>query len=95
MIGTRSSTRNGISSIYTTGGRGRPAIARPADFDQMLAIASQLPTGFDFGRVDLYNVDGRIHFGELTLTPMAGYLKLRPESRDLKLGEKWNVWSQA
>ena len=73
----------------------RPAIARPANFERMLAIASQLSTGFDFVRVDLYNVDGRIYFGELTFTPMAGYLKLRPESWDLKLGEKWTVWSQA
>lgn len=73
----------------------RPAIARPANFERMLAIASQLSTGFDFVRVDLYNVDGRIYFGELTFTPMAGYLKLRPESWDLKLGEKWTAWSQA
>jgi hypothetical protein len=46
-------------------------------------------------RVDLYNLDGRIYFGELTFTPLAGYLKLQPESWDLKLGNKWNVWSEA
>jgi teichuronopeptide biosynthesis TupA-like protein len=85
----------GSVSRISREGVARPAIARPASFERMLEIASQLSTGFDFVRVDLYNVDGRIYFGELTFTPMAGYLKLRPERWDLRLGEKWNVWSPA
>jgi teichuronopeptide biosynthesis TupA-like protein len=88
-------TQWNLLDLHYREGVARPAIARPASFERMLEIASQLSTGFDFVRVDLYNVDGRIYFGELTFTPMAGYLKLRPDRWDLKLGEKWNVWSQA
>jgi len=71
----------------------RPAIAKPINFEQMIFIASQLSAGFDFVRVDLYNVDGKTCFGELTFTP-AGSLTLRPESWDLKLGEKWMMSSE-
>jgi hypothetical protein len=46
---------------------------------------------FDFVRVDLYNIDGHIYFGEFTFTPTAGELKLQPESWDLKLGDKWDM----
>jgi len=73
----------------------RPAIARPRNFEQMLLIASQLSAGFDFVRVDLFNVEGKVYFGELTFTPMAGDLKLRPESWDLMLGEKWKMSSES
>jgi hypothetical protein len=66
----------------------RPAVSKPKNFEQMLFVASELSAGFDFVRVDLYNVDGKIYFGELTFTP-AGSLKLQPSVWDKKLGEKW------
>ena len=69
----------------------RPVLAKPINFDQMLLLASQLSAGFDFVRVDLYNIEGKIYFGELTFTPMAGEMMLRPEAWDLKLGEKWKT----
>jgi hypothetical protein len=77
--------------LYYREGVSRPAIAKPINFEQMISIASQLSTGFDFVRVDLYNLEGKIYFGEFTFTPTAGQLKLRPESWDLKLGEKWEM----
>ena len=70
-------------------GASRPCIAKPTNFEQMSSIASRLSADFDFVRVDLYNLDGRICFGEFTFTPVAGGLKLRPEGWDLRLGEKW------
>jgi hypothetical protein len=77
--------------LYYREGVSRPAIAKPINLEQMISIASRLSAGFDFVRVDLYNLDGQIYVGELTFTPTAGELKLRPESWDLKLGEKWEV----
>lgn len=77
--------------LYYREGVSRPAIARPMNFEQMMSIASRLSTGFDFVRIDLYNLNGKIYFGECTFTPMAGEIKLRPESWDLKLGEKWEM----
>ena len=46
---------------------------RPANFDAMLKVAETLSADFDFVRVDLYSVQGKVYFGELTLTPHQGY----------------------
>lgn len=43
----------------------------PAELEQMISIASRLSQGFPFVRVDLYDADGRVYFGELTFTPAA------------------------
>ena len=69
----------------------RPWIPKPANLDQMLALAAKLSVGFGYVRVDLYNVSGRIYFGELTFTSAAGIIKYTPEFWDLKLGEKWDL----
>ena len=39
---------------------------KPENLDEMIAVAEQLSQGFPELRVDLYNVKGRIYFGELT-----------------------------
>jgi hypothetical protein len=75
-------------------GASRPAIAKPINFEQMISIASLLSAGFGFVRIDLYNLDGKIYFGEFTFTHAAGNYKLRPEGWDLKLGEKWEMSSE-
>ena len=50
-------------------------IPRPKCLDEMLHIASVLSEGLDYARVDLYAVGGTtIIFGEITLTPMGGWL---------------------
>ena len=72
----------------------RPAIAKPNNFEQMISIASELSVGFDFVRIDLYNLDGKTYFGEFTFTHTAGNYKLRPEIWDVKLGEKWEMSSE-
>jgi len=41
----------------------------PACFDEMKRIAAKLSQGFPFVRVDLYDIDGRPVFGEMTFTP--------------------------
>jgi hypothetical protein len=67
----------------------RPEFPRPAGLEEMRGLAARLAAGFDFVRVDLYHVDGRIRFGELTFTPTAGLMKLRPERWDERLGAMW------
>ena len=42
-------------------------------FNRMLEIARELSRGIDFVRVDLYNVCGKIFFGEMTFTTSAGF----------------------
>lgn len=41
----------------------------PDNYNQMVSIAKQLSNNFEFLRVDLYNVEGKVYFGELTLYP--------------------------
>ena len=63
-------------------------IDQPAGLEQMLAIASTLSSGLAFVRVDLYNIAGRILFGEMTFTPAAGQMHL-PRAWDERLGALW------
>jgi TupA-like ATPgrasp len=57
----------------------------------MLTVAAELSKDIDFVRVDLYNANGKIFFGELTFNPRAGNIRFKPESWDTKLGQKWKI----
>ena len=48
---------------------------RPSSIDKMLDIARTLSNGIRYVRVDLYDLEGIIKFGEMTFTPMGGYGK--------------------
>jgi hypothetical protein len=88
-------TQWNLLDLYYREGVSRPLIPKPNNLEQMLSVASRLSAPFDFVRVDLYNIEGKIYFGELTFTPVGGGLKLRPEGWDLKLGEKWELSLEA
>ncbi len=47
-------------------------LPRPAKISEMFDLAEKLSRGLPFARVDLYNVNGRIYFGEITLYPASG-----------------------
>ena len=55
-------------------------VPRPATFDRMLAFCRDMSRGYPFVRIDLYEADGKMYFGEFTLTPggLTGY-PLKPE----------------
>jgi hypothetical protein len=57
----------------------------------MLDIASKLSKDFPFVRVDLYNVNGKIYFGELTFYPWSGYVQFNPDETDFLLGEDFKM----
>ena len=67
----------------------------PENFPEMVAVATKLAADFPFVRVDLYNIDGRIVFGEMTFYPSDGRNEFRPEEYNrilgdyLKLPEPW------
>lgn len=62
-------------------------IKRPERFDEMLNIAQVLSEEFIYVRVDLYNVGGRIFFGEMTFAPANGTDKWNPPDTDYMLGK--------
>lgn len=68
-------------------------VERPENFVQMLDVAEKLAAGFDFIRVDLYNLAGQIFFGELTPYPGGGFARFVPRKYDFVFGEKWKIWS--
>ena len=67
------------------------ASARPANLEEMVRVAETLSAGFDFIRVDLYDLGNRVVFGELTNYPMAFYAKFEPVSFDQQFGTLWTV----
>lgn len=64
-------------------------IPRPTNLEEMLEIARILSEDFPAVRVDLYNIDGKIIFGELTFFPWSGYVQFTPDDFDYILGEKF------
>lgn len=64
-------------------------LIEPSDYTQMLSIADKLSfgTGAPFVRIDLYNVNGAIYFGEITFFPNSGMGRFCPSGWDLKLGQ--------
>lgn len=59
---------------------------KPANFEEMLAIARKLAKGTYFVRIDLFNTGGRIYFSEFTLYPTSGLIKFNPPEYDEILG---------
>lgn len=60
---------------------------KPERFDEMIRIAEQLSTGYPHVRVDLYNINGKVYFGELTFFHFSGNVPFEPEEWDYKIGE--------
>lgn len=73
-----------------------PNIEKPKNLDKMLSIARKLSEDFIFARIDLYNIDGKIYFGEITLTPNSGFDPDITEETDLYFGNKLEIpyWEQ-
>lgn len=66
-------------------------LSKPQNFDKMTEIAEKLSASFPHVRVDLYNVNGKIYFGELTFYDGSGYMSFTPDSYDMELGNCWNI----
>ncbi len=66
----------------------------PANMEEMFELAEALAEGFDFVRVDLYNIHGRIVFGELTNYPYGGMAPFDPPEFDDVLGAEWTMPSR-
>ncbi len=71
----------------------RSMISRPANLAEMVEISRRLSRGFDFLRVDLYNIHNRIFFGELTNYHNGSFNTFRPREYDYKFGSYWNPGS--
>jgi len=66
-------------------------IEKPSTLDEMIRLSEILATPFSYVRVDWYDVDGKLFFGELTFHHDGGNSPIEPKEWDLKLGEKLDL----
>lgn len=66
-------------------------VPRPRMFDEMKKIARDLCKPFQYVRVDLYQVGGKVYFGELTFFPAGGAPDFVPVEYDEVVGEMWRL----
>ena len=66
-------------------------LKKPVNFDEMIQVATRLSQGMPHVRVDLYNNNGNIYFGELTFFHWSGMIAYQPEEWDYKFGEYINL----
>lgn len=65
-------------------------IAFPYNIEKMFELAEELAKDIPFARIDFYNIDGKIYFGEITFFPASGFGEFTDESWNRKLGD-WLV----
>lgn len=61
-------------------------IPKPKSFEEMIKVAQVLSKGLPAVRIDLYEVDGRVFFGEYTFTHHGGHVPFHPEKWDYTFG---------
>lgn len=66
-------------------------IPKPENLDEMIEIAKKLSEDFVFARIDLYNIKGKIYFGEITLSPNSGFDPDIKYETDLMFGQKLEI----
>ena len=59
---------------------------KPEHFEEMKAIAAKLSKGIPQVRIDLYNINGKIYFGEMTFAHWDGFVPFEPEEWDYTFG---------
>ena len=62
------------------------AIPKPVGFEKMKELAAQLSVGYPHLRVDLYDINGQIYFGELTFYHWSGFVPFVPREWDYTFG---------
>lgn len=61
--------------------------AKPKNFEKMIELSEVLSKGFPFLRVDLYEINGKIYFSELTFSPGNGFMPFVPRKKDFEIGK--------
>lgn len=66
-------------------------IKKPINFEKMIELSKKISKDFPTVRVDFYEVNGKIYFGELTFTSMSGTEKFYPKEYNLIMGDLINL----
>lgn len=71
--------------------RSKKNIPKPQNYEKMIELAEKLAENIPFVRVDLYEINGKIYFGELTFHPGSGMEEFMPVDADYELGSWLNL----
>ena len=62
-------------------------IERPKQYELMKKLAAGLSGNMPFARIDFYEINEKVYFGEITFCPASSFEGFKPDEWDLKLGE--------
>lgn len=60
---------------------------RPSHIETQVRLASLLSKSFPFSRIDLYEAENKVYFGEITFFPMSGFGSFKPNRYNDVLGQ--------
>lgn len=66
--------------------KSKKKIDKPKNLEEMMMISAKLSVNIPFVRIDLYNISGRIYFGEITFFPLSGLGSFTPPIWNEKIG---------
>ena len=66
-------------------------LPKPENFEEMIRIAEKLSSPFPQVRVDMYNIKGKVYFGELTFTAYGGLMNYYTDEFQKMAGKKINI----
>lgn len=62
-------------------------IEMPKNLDKMIELAETISHNTVLSRIDFYEIDGQVYFGEITFYPGSGFIPFTDEKWDYKLGD--------
>ena len=68
--------------------KSKTPIPKPKNYEKMIEFSERLSNNIPFVRVDFYEINGKLYFGELTFFPGSGLEEFSPEEWDYKLGSE-------
>ena len=71
--------------------RSAAPLPRPASLEKMIEYSRKLAAGFEYVRVDWYEIDGEPVFGELTFTPAGGFQNFYTADYRAELGSRLSL----
>ena len=80
--------RMNLSLLYP---KSEKEIPKPIALGEMFEVAKTLSSDFTFCRIDLYDVNGKVYFGEITLHPEAGNGPFGSYEQDLSVGNLLDI----
>ena len=66
-------------------------VNKPINFDKMIELSKDLSKNLKHARIDFYEVNGKIYFGEITFFHFSGFMPFEPSKWDNTFGEWLNI----